>query len=140
MSPGESPRTRRVADRIVVELAEILSSRVEDPRLRTLTVTGAKISRDLSAARVWVSGTIPEAEERGVLAALAHAAPYFRTLLAPRLQLRVVPTLQFEIDHSIETGTRIEQLLRDLKETGSASSDRPDVGRPNPGGPEPEAE
>ena len=33
-----------------------------------------------------------------------------------------------------------EQLLRDLKETGSASSDRPDVGRPNPGGPEPEAE
>jgi ribosome-binding factor A len=114
--PGESPRTRRVADRIVEELAEILSSRVEDPRLRTLAVTGAKVARDLSAARVWVSGNIPEAEERSVLAALAHAAPYFRSLLAPRLQLRIVPTLQFEIDRTIETGTRIEQLLRDLRD------------------------
>ena len=115
--PGESPRTRRVADRIVVEMAEILSSRVEDPRLRTLTVTGAKVSRDLSAARVWVSGNVPEAEERAVLAALSHAVPYFRSLLAPRLQLRVVPTLQFEIDRSIEAGTRIEQILRDLRES-----------------------
>lgn len=116
MSPGESPRTRRVADRIVEELAEILSMRVEDPRLRTLTVTGAKVSRDLSAARVWVSGNVPEGEERPVLAALAHAAPYFRSLLAPRLQLRIVPTLQFEIDRSIETGTRIERILRELRE------------------------
>jgi ribosome-binding factor A len=121
MSPGESPRTRRVADRIAVELAEILSSRVEDPRLRTLTVTAAKVSRDLSAARVWVSGNVPEAEERSVLAALAHAAPYFRSLLAPRLQLRIVPTLQFEIDRTLDTSARIEQLLRDLRtpETGS---------------------
>jgi ribosome-binding factor A len=121
MSPGESPRTRRVADRIVVELAEILSARVEDPRLRTLTITGAKVSRDLSAARVWVSGNVPEAEERSVLAALAHAAPYFRSLLAPRLQLRIVPTLQFEIDRTLDNSARIEQLLRDLRtpETGS---------------------
>jgi ribosome-binding factor A len=142
MTPAESPRTRRVADRIVVELAEILSARVEDPRLRTLTVTGAKISRDLSAARVWVSGNVPEGEERGVLAALTHAAPYFRTLLAPRLQLRIVPTLQFEIDRTIEAGTRIEQLLRDikendLKEASGAGSDRPDAA--DAGGPEPEA-
>jgi ribosome-binding factor A len=118
MSPGESPRTRRVADRIAVEMAEILTSRVEDPRLRTLTVTGAKVSRDLSAARVWVSGSVSEADERPVLAALSHAAPYFRSLLASRLGLRVVPTLQFEIDRSIDTGARIERILRDLRESG----------------------
>lgn len=117
MSPGESQRTRRVADRIAVEMAEILFSRVEDPRLRTLTVTGAKVSRDLSTARVWVSGNVPEADERSVLAALSHAAPYFRSLLAPRLQLRIVPTLQFEIDRSIDAGARIERILRDLRES-----------------------
>ncbi|HET9250629.1 MAG TPA: 30S ribosome-binding factor RbfA [Candidatus Eisenbacteria bacterium] len=126
MSPGESPRTRRVADRIVVEMAEILTSRVEDPRLRTLTVTGAKVSRDLSAARVWVSGNVPEGEEHAVLGALRHAAPYFRSLLAPRLQLRIVPTLQFEIDRSIDTGARIERILRDLREGEAPGSDAPD--------------
>jgi ribosome-binding factor A len=116
-SRSESPRARRVADRIVVELAEILATKTEDPRLRALSVTGARISRDLSSARVWVSGGFPEKEERAILQALAHATPFFRTLLAPRLGLRIVPSLQFEVDHSIEIGERIERLLRDLKET-----------------------
>jgi len=116
-SRSESPRTRRVADRIAVELAEILTSKTEDPRLRALSVTGAKVSRDLSAARVWVSGGFPEAEERAVLQALQHATPFFRSLLAPRLGLRIVPSLQFAVDRSIEMGARIERLLRDLKDT-----------------------
>ena len=103
-----------MADRLAQELAAILTTKTEDPRLRALAVTGARISRDLSSARIWVSGQLPAGDEKAVLKALDHAAPYFRTLLAPRLGLRIVPTLQFVIDHSIETGTRIEQLLRDL--------------------------
>ena len=117
MAPrSESPRTRRVADRIAVELAEILATRAEDPRLRSINVTGARVSRDLSSARVWVSGTVPAQDEPGVLKALAHATPYFRSLLAPRLGLRIVPELHFVIDRSSESGARIERLLRDLHE------------------------
>lgn len=112
---SESPRTRRVADRIQVEMAEILAQKTEDPRLRALTVTAAKVSRDLTSARVWVSGRLAPQEESAVLAALEHAAPFFRTLLAPRLGLRVVPTLRFEIDRTIEAGARIEELLREIK-------------------------
>jgi ribosome-binding factor A len=104
-----------VAERIQVELAEILTTKTEDPRLRVLSVTGADVSRDLASARVWISAVAKE-DEPSVLKALQHATPYFRTLLAPRLKLRVVPELRFEIDRSIETGTRIEKLLRDLRE------------------------
>jgi len=114
-SRKQSPRTRRVADRIQLELAEILNARTEDPRLRTLTVTGAEVSRDLSVAKVWVSGT-PVAEEPHVLQALEKAAPYFRSLLAPRLKLRIVPQIHFLIDHSLEAGARIDQLLREIQE------------------------
>lgn len=113
---SESPRTRRVAERIQVELAEILQKETEDPRLRALSVTAAKISRDLSSARIWVSGRMTPGEEASVLAALEHAAPFFRTLLAPRLGLRIVPTLRFEIDRTIEAGARIEELLREIKD------------------------
>ena len=115
-SRKQSPRTRRVADRIQLELGEILATRTEDPRLRTLTVTGAEVTRDLSSAKIWVSGTLAKADEPHVLQALARAAPYFRTLLAPRLQLRIVPVLTFQFDHSIEAGARIEQLLREIQE------------------------
>ena len=113
----QSPRTRRVADRIQVELGEILATRTEDPRLRTLTVTGTEVNRDLSTAKVWVSsGTLRREEEDHVLQALDRAAPYFRSLLAPRLKLRIVPELSFQIDHSIEAGARIDQLLREIRE------------------------
>ncbi len=115
-SRSESPRTRRVADRIMVELAEILAIKAEDPRLRSLNVTGARVSRDLALARVWVSGPVSAPDEPAILKALAHATPYFRSLLAPRLGLRIVPNLQFVIDRSSEAGARIEQLLRDLRE------------------------
>ena len=115
---SESPRTRRVAERIQVEMAEILTKETEDPRLRALTVTAARVSRDLTSARVWVSGRMTPEEETSVLAALEHAAPFFRTLLAPRLSLRVVPTLRFEIDRTIEAGARIEELLREIKDQG----------------------
>ncbi|HXF58714.1 MAG TPA: 30S ribosome-binding factor RbfA [Candidatus Saccharimonadales bacterium] len=116
-SRKQSPRTRRVSDRIQVELGEILTLRTEDPRLRTLTVSGVEISRDLSIAKVWVSGgTLSREEEPHVLQALERAAPYFRSLLAPRLKLRIVPHLHFQVDHSIEAGARIDQLLREIQE------------------------
>jgi ribosome-binding factor A len=115
-SKKQSPRTLRVADRIKIELAEILVTKTEDPRLRVLSVTGAEVSRDLSIAKVWVAaGTLSREDEPGVLQALERAAPYFRSLLAPRLQLRIVPVLHFQVDHSIEAGARIEQLLREAQ-------------------------
>jgi ribosome-binding factor A len=113
---SESPRTRRVAERIQIEMAEIFRKETEDPRLRALTVTAARVSRDLGSARVWVSGQMDPQVENEVLAALEHAAPFFRTLLAPRLGLRIVPTLRFEIDRTLEAGARIEELLREIKD------------------------
>jgi ribosome-binding factor A len=116
-SRRQSPRTRRVADRIQVELGEILAARTENPRLRTLTVTGVEVTRDLSIAKIWVaSGSLRTEDEAHTLRELEKAAPYFRTLLAPRLKLRIVPALHFEIDHSIAEGARIDQLLREIQE------------------------
>ena len=115
-SRKDNPRTRRVAERIQVELAEILTMKTEDPRLRVLSITGVTVSRDLSSARVYIAGSISNEEEGAVKRALAHATPYFRTLLAPRLKLRIVPELHFEFDRAIEAGNRIEQLLRELRE------------------------
>jgi len=115
-SRKDNPRTRRVAERIQVELAEILTMKTEDPRLRVLSITGVTVTRDLSSARIFITGSIPKEEETAVKRALAHATPYFRTLLAPRLQLRIVPELHFEFDRSVETGNRIEQLLREIRE------------------------
>ena len=129
----ETPRTRRVADRIAQVLAEILGRHTEDPRLRQLTVTGARISRDLGSARVWVTGGFAPADEPKVLAGRAHATPRFRSMLAPVLGLRIVPTLSFIIDHSSASGARIEELLRDIALEREAAESAPAEPAPDSG-------
>jgi ribosome-binding factor A len=46
--------------------------------------------------------------------ALEHAVGFVRTELAKRLRTYHTPEIQFRLDTSIERGTRVLQLLREL--------------------------
>jgi ribosome-binding factor A len=109
-------RPERVAHRMIREVADILRTRVRDPRVsQWVTVTDVEITEDLASAQVFVS-VLPTGEERErTLAALAGAAGFVRRELAPRLGLREVPEIRFRLDHSIERGARVEELLRRLQ-------------------------
>ena len=108
-------RPERVAQRIRREIADILESRLRDPRFAGLVnVTDVEVTNDLSLARVYVSVLAPAPERERALSALAHAAGFVRTALAPRLGLREVPEIRFVHDESIERGARVEELLKKL--------------------------
>ena len=108
-------RPERVAHLMRREIAEIIGSRLRDPRLsHWVSVTDVEVTGDLSLARVYVS-ILPTGEERErSLRALERAAGYVRHELAPRLGLREVPEIRFLLDPSIEQGARVEELLRKL--------------------------
>ena len=110
-----SVRPERVAQRMRREIADILQNRLRDPRVSAMvSVTDVEVTHDLSLAKVWVS-ILPEGPERErSLDALRSAAGYVRHELAPRLGLREVPQLRFELDTTIERGARVEDLLRRL--------------------------
>ncbi len=130
-----SKRTERVADLIRRELAEMLLHKLRDPRLGFVSVTGVEVSPDLSNAKVYVSSLAGEAKGHELLAVLRRAAPYLRHELAPRLQLREVPTLSFTYDQSIERGARVEELLRKLHDGEPVSDDAAPEGKRTDGEP-----
>ena len=108
-------RPERVAHLIRREIAEILSSRLRDPRVsRWVTVTDVELSGDLSFARVYLSVLATGPEREQTLEALERATPFIRRQLAPRLGLREMPEIRFVLDPSIERGARVEDLLRKL--------------------------
>ena len=107
-----SKRTEKVADLIRRELADIVMTKLRDPRIGFLTITGAEVTGDLSLATVYVSSLDGEAGSKKLISTLTHAVPYLRHELAPRLGLREVPELRFLYDESIERGARVEDLLR----------------------------
>lgn len=110
-------RPERVAQSIRREIADILEHRVRDPRVNgRVNVTDVEVTADLSFARIFVSVLAEGAERAQVLAALTQAAPFVRRELAPRLGLREMPEIRFLFDPSIESGARVDELLRKLRE------------------------
>ena len=108
-------RPESVGRQIQAELSDLIQRRLKDPRLGYITLTGVQMTRDLQTARVYVS-VMGEAEDRAAsLEALHHAAPYLRRELGKRLRLRNTPELRFAHDDTIESGTRINELLDGLK-------------------------
>ncbi len=109
-------RPERVANLMRRELADILRTRMRDPRLgEWVSVTDVEVTEDLSSAKVFVS-ILPTGEERDrTLQVLQNAAGFVRRELAPRLGLREVPEIHFRLDSSIERGARVEDLLRRLE-------------------------
>jgi len=109
-------RPERVAHRMQREIADILRTRLRDPRLsQWVTVTDVEVTNDLASARVYVS-ILPAGEERErTLHALEGAAGFVRRELAPRLGLREVPEIRFKLDASIERGARVEELLKRIE-------------------------
>ena len=108
----EFSRTRRIAQQLQQELAQVLQRDMKDPRIGFVTVNDVDVSRDLSYAKVYV--TFFEEDVKLVekkVEALDAAAGYIRSLVAGRMKLRVMPELRFIYDSSLVEGMRMSNLV-----------------------------
>ncbi|HYP66817.1 MAG TPA: 30S ribosome-binding factor RbfA [Thiobacillaceae bacterium] len=109
--PKDFPRSRRVADQIQRELAEIIRVELEDPRVGLATITAVEVSSDLEHAKIFVTSLGPASDHNALLAGLRRAAGYLRSQLSHRMKLRIVPALTFEYDTSVQRGVELSQLI-----------------------------
>jgi len=89
---------------------------VKDPRVSLVTVTGVDVTRDLRLARIYYTVTGGDEERHGAEIGLRSSAAYIRRQLGQIMRLRYVPELRFELDQAIESGRRIDELLRQVKD------------------------
>jgi ribosome-binding factor A len=108
-------RAVRIAERIHQELSELLIHEVQDARLNGISITGVKVDKELAYATVFVSSVEGESKAPEVMAGLEHAAGFFRSQLAARIELRVFPRLRFRWDSTIERAERIETLFASIR-------------------------
>jgi len=110
--PRDFPRSRRIAEQVQRELAELIRLELKDPRVSGLvTITEVEVSPDQSHAKVFFT-LLGDAEKiKATTAGLKRAGGFLRTQLAQRMKLRTVPQLDFEYDPSIERGIRLTRLI-----------------------------
>jgi ribosome-binding factor A len=119
---GSFKRADRVADRIKEEIADLLLRQVRDPRIGSVTITGAKVSDDLRSARVYFVELGKDTCSDEVQAGLRKATGFLRRELGRRLQLRHVPELFFTYDPSFAYGSRIDTLLMEIRREEEANA------------------
>lgn len=97
-------------------LSEILLNELNDPRLNDemVTISRVSLSSDLKYAKVYLS-LYGNHNEKEILDTIRNASGYIRSLLAKKVKFRVIPTLDFVVDDSMEYSQKINDLLKNIQ-------------------------
>ncbi|MFQ5849680.1 MAG: 30S ribosome-binding factor RbfA [Candidatus Binatia bacterium] len=113
----QTKRSERVGDLLLEFVSQLLSREINDPRIGGVTLTGAEVSKDLRHARIYFSILAGEKAKAEVLAGMRSATGFIRAKVARELKLRFVPTIEFVYDDTQVRAQRIEQLLRQVRDS-----------------------
>jgi ribosome-binding factor A len=111
----EYQRSERIGDLLIEIISDLLRKEIGDPRLRSLTITAAKVSKDLRHAKIYFNLLGGPMDPKEVLAGLKSATGFLRSKIAKQLKLRFVPTMEFFYDETEDAAQRIEHLLQQVK-------------------------
>lgn len=111
-----SVRPERVAQEIQAAVADLLTrGEIKDPRVGFITITGVKVSPDLTVARVYYSMIGSDQQKADTQAGLDAAKGFVRRAVTKRVKLRVSPEVFFSFDPSLDEGDKIERLLKEVR-------------------------
>lgn len=110
---ADTARARKLAERIQQIVAQMLDTRIKDPRLGFVTVTDARVTGDLQHATVFYTVLGDDEARVGSAAALESARGLIRSEVGRLTGVRLTPTIEFVPDALPETAAHLEAALRE---------------------------
>ncbi|GEL94326.1 30S ribosome-binding factor RbfA [Cellulomonas composti] len=110
---GDTGRARKLAERVQQVVAQMLDTRVKDPRLGFVTVTDVRVTGDLQHADIFYTVLGDDEERTASAAALESAKGIIRSEVGKQTGIRLTPTLAFHLDAVPETAAHLEAALAD---------------------------
>jgi len=110
-------RVGRLGSEMRKSLANIISSRMADPRVSSMvSVMAVEVAADLRTAKAYI-GVFGSAEEReGMLGVLRASGSFVKRELAKDFsRLKFVPEVSFHLDTTMENATKIDSILEEIK-------------------------
>ncbi len=107
-------RPARVRELIQRELGAVVAHEMNFTTL--VTVQAVDLTADFKHCHVHIGVLGSEREQKDVIHALAERRPYLQHELSKRVILKYTPRLHFHLDHSVERGTKITEIMRQIDE------------------------
>jgi ribosome-binding factor A len=112
------PRTLRVNQVLRQVVAEELERLADADELPMITVTSVEVAPDMRTAVVFLA-SLPE----DVAVVLEERRVHLQRLIGTQMTIKRTPRLTFKSDPAIESGTRVEELLRGLGQSEDEESE-----------------
>ncbi|TVR48487.1 MAG: 30S ribosome-binding factor RbfA [Planctomycetota bacterium] len=129
-------RKDRLESLLKREIASCIHSQLRDPRLGFLTVTRVELSGDLQQVTCYYTVLGSDKDRSLALHALRSAKGRITAAYAPVVRTRLLPRLRFAYDDVEDRRQRMDDLIRQARE----SDPHPDNGPEQPEQPEGDAE
>ena len=100
MPSQDFKRSDRIADLIKVEISQVLSLEVRDPRVQGITVLNVLLTSDMKKADIFISqsDSFNEIDIQEVKKGLEKAKGFIRRKLSKNLNLRRTPEIFFKLE------------------------------------------
>ena len=100
MPSQDFKRSDRIADLIKVEISQVLSQEVRDPRVQGITILNVLLTSDMKKADIFISqsNSFNEIDSEEVKKGLEKAKGFIRRKLSKNLNLRRTPEIFFKLE------------------------------------------
>ncbi len=112
---AEIKRSVRVGQTLHRELADLLTKKVSDPRLRGVVIQEVLVSDDLRNAKVYFRMLEGISKRKEAEAGLSSARGMLRSEMTRRLGLRVAPEIRFYYDEGADHALRMAEIFSEIR-------------------------
>lgn len=108
-----SIKINRINSELVRTISEILLLESNDELMKSITITAADTSSDLSFSKIYFTSLL-DMEPCDLEKEMNEASDMIRKFVAEKMDLRQTPKFKFLYDDSISYGEKIESIIKDI--------------------------
>ena len=109
-------RSEQLEKSLIREINNIIYRKINDPRIKFVTITRVKVSSDLKYADVFVTILNDRKQQRKALEGLKNATKFIRGELGKDLKIRYVPDIKFIIDKDLEQQYKLLKIITEIND------------------------
>tara|TARA_B100001769_G_C22011457_1_gene543554 strand:+ start:176 stop:511 length:336 start_codon:yes stop_codon:yes gene_type:complete len=110
-----SNRIFKVQDLLHKEIAMLLHTSIQNPEIKSVTISGVRVSKDLKYSEIYF--TTLQKDYKKIQLELNKASGFIRNQLSKNIHLKRLPTLKFTYDSTAENSQKIEDLIKSFPKT-----------------------
>jgi ribosome-binding factor A len=107
-------RSEQLEKSLIREINNIIYRKINDPRIKFVTITRVKVSSDLKYADIFVTIFNDEDQQKKALKGLKNATKFIRGELGKDLKIRYVPNIKFIIDEDLEHQYKLLKIITEI--------------------------